>query len=89
MASHGAADMITPAVAYLRSRMAAGFVPEVAIVCGSGLSELSAQVTQQVVVNYRDIPGFPPTTVGGASGLASPLHGRCSAYGPRGGTRHA
>jgi len=37
--------------------------PEVAIVLGTGLGRLAAEIENQVVVEYADIPGFPLSTV--------------------------
>ena len=37
--------------------------PDVAIVLGTGLGRLAAEIENQVVVEYADIPGFPLSTV--------------------------
>jgi purine-nucleoside phosphorylase len=42
--------------------------PEIGIICGSGLSNLSKQLTNSVTINYEDIPGFPKATVPGHFG---------------------
>lgn len=42
--------------------------PEIGIICGSGLSNLSKQLTNSVTINYEDIPGFPQATVAGHFG---------------------
>ena len=42
--------------------------PEVMIICGSGLSGLSKNLTQSQTFNYEDIPGFPRATVPGHHG---------------------
>ena len=42
--------------------------PEVMIICGSGLSGLSANFTSSQTINYSDIPGFPQATVPGHHG---------------------
>ena len=54
------------AAQYLRQRTS--FRPEIGIICGSGLSNLSKQLTNSVVVDYEDIPGFPRATVHGHAG---------------------
>mmetsp|Transcript_14140 Transcript_14140/g.21214 ORF Transcript_14140/g.21214 Transcript_14140/m.21214 type:complete len:349 (+) Transcript_14140:69-1115(+) len=36
--------------------------PKIGIVCGSGLSELSQTLTSTLTVEYKSIPGFPPST---------------------------
>lgn len=50
-------------VSYLRSRVS--IQPEVAIVCGSGLSGLANLVEDAVTIEYTDIPHFPRSTVEG------------------------
>lgn len=42
--------------------------PKVGIVCGSGLGGLGELLTDKVAFNYKDIPGFPVSTVVGHSG---------------------
>jgi len=44
------------------------FRPEIGVICGSGLSGLSACIEESVTVNYADIPGFPQATVPGHFG---------------------
>jgi len=36
--------------------------PQIGIVCGSGLSGLSQTLTNTITVEYKSIPGFPPST---------------------------
>jgi purine-nucleoside phosphorylase len=43
-------------------------VPSVLIVLGSGLGPLAEKIARPVVVPYKDIPGFPETTVPGHTG---------------------
>lgn len=50
-------------VAYLRSRV--DMKVDIAIVCGSGLSELVKAIEHPTVVAYEDIPYFPASTVEG------------------------
>lgn len=45
-----------------------GKVPEVGIICGSGLSGLSKSLSDPITVPYSDIPEFPDTTVVGHTG---------------------
>jgi len=54
------------AAAYLSERIA--LEPHVGIICGSGLSGLSAALTETQVFKYEEIPGFPCTTVAGHAG---------------------
>ena len=42
--------------------------PRIAIILGSGLGGLAKQVEKPVVLNYRDLPGFPVLTVAGHAG---------------------
>ncbi len=42
--------------------------PKIAIVLGSGLGVLSEDITNKVVISYKDIPGFPVSTVEGHRG---------------------
>ncbi len=44
------------------------FVPEVAVVLGSGLGAFADSIRQTAVVNYSDIPGFPVSTAPGHAG---------------------
>jgi purine-nucleoside phosphorylase len=44
-------------------------LPELGIICGSGLSELSKTMTDTMTIQYKDIPGFPAScTVEGHKG---------------------
>ncbi|HOT27319.1 MAG TPA: purine-nucleoside phosphorylase, partial [Candidatus Ozemobacteraceae bacterium] len=54
------------ALAMLRGRIATP--PAVAVVLGSGLGKFAEKVEDPVVVEYRDIPHFPVSTVKGHSG---------------------
>lgn len=56
-------DHIAEIVAFIKQRVSA--LPEVAIVCGSGLSGLSKVIQDPVSVPYEDIPYFPRSTVAG------------------------
>jgi len=43
-------------------------VPDIGIICGSGLGELASLVSDAVILPYRDIPGFPVSTAPGHQG---------------------
>jgi len=45
-----------------------GLKPRIAVILGSGLGGLAAKVEKPVVLNYRDLPGFPVPTVAGHAG---------------------
>ena len=49
-------------------KIAAGFRPETAIIAGSGLGGALPRLEDKVAVSYKDIPGFPVTTVKGHAG---------------------
>jgi purine-nucleoside phosphorylase len=72
------ADTYSSIVAYLRGRVP-DCCPDVAIVCGSGLSGLSGEIQNPVCVPFCDIPGFPQATVAG--------HGTELVFGTLGGVR--
>jgi xanthosine phosphorylase len=55
------------AAAYIKSRLN-GFEPSTAVVLGSGLGGFAEKLSDQIVVEYRDIPDFPQSTVVGHSG---------------------
>ena len=42
--------------------------PKIAIILGSGLGVLSNDITDKVIISYKDIPGFPVSTVEGHAG---------------------
>ena len=42
--------------------------PETAIVLGSGLGVLKEEIEDKIVLNYKDIPNFPISTVEGHAG---------------------
>lgn len=62
----GPAEAETAAQA-IRGRLG-GRVPEVALVLGSGLGPLARRLADPVRLPYREIPGFPATTVVGHEG---------------------
>lgn len=44
------------------------FTPKLGIVLGSGSGELANQITDQTVISYAELPGFPISTVAGHAG---------------------
>ncbi|OGR69045.1 MAG: purine-nucleoside phosphorylase [Elusimicrobia bacterium GWC2_61_19] len=49
-------------------KIAAGFKPRTAIIAGSGLGNSLPRLEDKVSISYKDIPGFPSTTVKGHAG---------------------
>lgn len=60
-------SLVEDAVAVLR-RKTPGLSPRVAIVLGSGLGGLADAIANAVSIPYRDLPGFPVSTVVGHAG---------------------
>lgn len=54
-------EPIERAAAFVRSRFSTR--PDVAIVLGTGLGQLAAEIDAHAVIEYGDIPGFPLSTV--------------------------
>jgi purine-nucleoside phosphorylase len=52
--------------------------PEIALILGTGLGGLASRIESQTVIDYRDIPGFPLSTVESHAGrlIAGTLAGR-------------
>lgn len=44
------------------------FIPEVALVLGSGLGEYAEEIEVKLTIDYKDIEGFPQSTVAGHKG---------------------
>jgi len=47
---------------YIKSKLGA-LKPEIGVILGSGLGEHADRISEQVVIPYREIPGFPVSTV--------------------------
>jgi len=60
-------EEINRAAEFLRERIA-GFQPEVGIILGTGLGGFADGIAAEHVVEYREIPGFPQSTVKGHAG---------------------
>jgi len=52
---------------YIKEKMN-GKNPKIAIVLGSGLGIISEEIEDKIVINYKDIPNFPVSTVAGHAG---------------------
>ena len=59
-------ETVNTAASAIRART--DFVPDVAIILGTGLGALGAAIMVETVVEYADIPGFPLSTVESHSG---------------------
>lgn len=57
---------IEAAAAYIQAKI--NFVPEIALILGSGLGALADEISDPVVIDYKDIPHFPVSTVEGHAG---------------------
>lgn len=51
---------------YIVSR--SGFVPEIALILGSGLGDMAEEAENKIIIDYKDIPNFPVSTVQGHKG---------------------
>jgi len=60
-------NQIRSAAAYIKKK-APGFKPEIGFVLGSGLAKAVPPLSRPIIIPYRDIPGFPHTTVPGHEG---------------------
>lgn len=58
---------IRKAAAFIKKR-APGFTPDIGFVLGSGLAKAVPPLEKSIMIPYRDIPGFPRTTVPGHEG---------------------
>lgn len=59
-------DKINKCVQYIQRRIE--FIPEVAVVLGSGLGYFAEEIEKVAEIAYADIPGFPQSTVEGHQG---------------------
>ena len=59
-----------------------GFTPEIALILGSGLGDMAEEVENKIVIDYKDIPNFPVSTVQGHKGrlVFGTLRGRKVAF---------
>ena len=71
-------ERVQETAARLRERAGEGFAPEVGMVLGSGLGPFGEELEEAISVDYRELPGFPVSTVPGHPGrfLLGRLHGR-------------
>ena len=62
----GLFEKLQETVAFVKGRTS--LQPSVGIVLGSGLGKLVEQISDQVVIDYQDLPHFPGVTVAGHAG---------------------
>jgi|CXWL01.1.fsa_nt_gi purine-nucleoside phosphorylase len=60
-------NLIRKAAAFIKKE-APGFRPDIGFILGSGLAKAVPNLERAVTIPYRDIPGFPRTTVPGHEG---------------------
>ncbi|OMJ09909.1 Purine nucleoside phosphorylase 1, partial [Smittium culicis] len=54
---------------FIKSKVPAASLPQIAIICGSGLGGLADTIDQdKIVLKYTEIPGFVTSTVAGHAG---------------------
>ncbi|MBO4525690.1 MAG: purine-nucleoside phosphorylase, partial [Bacteroidales bacterium] len=56
-----AVERIKAAAGFLQGKLA-GRKPEIGIILGSGLGNLADKISDQIVVPYVTVPGFPAAT---------------------------
>ncbi|MBQ6554142.1 MAG: purine-nucleoside phosphorylase [Firmicutes bacterium] len=59
-------EKVQSALEYIRSRT--DFVPKISVVLGSGLGALADEAEIEAIIEYKDIPHFPVSTVPGHKG---------------------
>ncbi len=59
--------MLENSLEYIQQKLG-DFIPDTAVVLGSGLGLLTASVENPIIIPYGDIPDFPQTTVAGHVG---------------------
>ena len=71
-------ERIQRASAYVKEQLA-GRQPAIGIVLGSGLGKLADQITEPLIIPYKEIPGFPVSTAIGHKGnfIVGNLGGKC------------
>ena len=59
--------MLNNSLNYIKQQLN-GFIPDTALILGSGLDGVSQALENPIYLNYADIPDFPQTTVAGHKG---------------------
>ena len=58
--------MLKKQLDFIRSKT--DFIPEIAVILGSGLGALADEIETQCIIDYKDIPDFPVSTAPGHKG---------------------
>ena len=74
-------EEIKKTAAFVRTRTE-DFAPEVGIILGTGLGDFADKIDARFIIEYKDVPGFPVSTVEGHKGrmIFGEIEGPC---GPR------
>lgn len=59
-------ERVKSSAEYIKNKI--NFVPEIAIVLGTGLEEIAETIEESIKINYSDIPDFPVSTAPGHKG---------------------
>jgi purine-nucleoside phosphorylase len=59
-------ERINKATDYIKSKI--DFMPEIGIILGTGLGSLTEYIENPIIIDYKDIPEFPVSTVAGHAG---------------------
>lgn len=59
-------EMIQSCVKAIRGKT--DFIPEVGLILGSGLGDYAERIENKVIIPYKELPGFPVSTVAGHAG---------------------
>ena len=60
-------EEIKKTAAFVRTRTE-DFAPEVGIILGTGLGDFADKIAARFIIEYKDVPGFPVSTVEGHKG---------------------
>ena len=60
-------EEIKKTAAFVRTRTE-DFAPEVGIILGTGLGDFADKIDARFIIEYKDVPGFPVSTVEGHKG---------------------
>lgn len=69
-------DKINESAAYIKAKLP--YIPEIAVILGSGLGPIADEIQNPIVMDYKDIPNFRASTVAGHAGklIAGEISGK-------------